>query len=131
VALAASTHPGVRVVGVEAAASPAVLAAVEGRGPITVEPTLADGLAGNIEPGSVTIEMCRQYVDDIVSVSEDEIRDAMRYVAKEHGIVIEGSAGVGVAALMTGQVAASGGTTAVILTGRNIALDVYAGVLSS
>jgi threonine dehydratase len=131
VALAASTRPGVRVIGVEAAASPAMIAALAGTSVIDVGPTLADGLAGNFEEGSVTVELCRELVDDIVTVTEEEIREGMRYVAREHGLVIEGAAAVGVAALQQGHVNTVGGATAVLLTGRNIALDVFAGVITS
>jgi threonine dehydratase len=132
VGLAATLHPGVRVVGVQAAASPAILAALDDGGatPIVVGPTLADGLAGNIEAGSVTIDLVRRYVADIVTVSENEIADAIRFLAREHGLVVEGSAAVGVAALLQGRVALDGGTTAVVLTGRNIAPKLLAEVLS-
>ena len=131
VALAASLQPGVRVIGVEAAASPAVRAAVEGSNtPIDVQPTLADGLAGNIEAGSVTVDIVRRHVDKIVSVTEAEIADAIRFLATQHGLVVEGSGAVGVAALLHGHVASDEGSTAVLLTGRNIAPKVLADVLS-
>jgi len=131
IGLAASTRPGLRVVGVEAAASPAILAELEGTAPIVVEPTLADGLAGNVEPGSVTVELCRRLVDEIVTVTEAEIRDGMRFVAREHGLVVEGSAAVGVAALLHGHVDIGDGSAAVVVTGRNIALDVFARAITS
>jgi len=136
VALAATMRPGLRVVGVEAAASPAVLAALNGLDTIDVQPTLADGLAGNVEAGSVTVDLVRRYVDDIVSVSEDEIIDAIRFLVREHGLVVEGSGAVGVAALRNGHVdvdagtAAGTGSTAVLLTGRNIAASTLARLLA-
>jgi threonine dehydratase len=132
VALAATRRPGVRVVGVEAAASPAVRVAVEGgHAPIDVKPTLADGLAGNIESGSVTVDIVRRHVDDIVSVTEDEIADAIRFLATQHGLVVEGSGAVGVAALLHGRINAGEGSTVVLLTGRNIAPKVLADLLSA
>jgi threonine dehydratase len=132
VGLAATLRPGVRVVGVQAAASPAVLAALDDGGatPIVIQPTLADGLAGNIEAGSVTIDLVRRYVTDIVTVTEDEIGGAISFLAREHGLIVEGSGAVGVAALLTGRVALDGGTTAVLLTGRNIAPKVLAALLN-
>jgi threonine dehydratase len=132
VALAAAAREGVRVVGVQAEASPAMLAAVEhgGRRPIDVQPTLADGLAGNLEPDSVTVDLVRRHVDDIVTVSEDEIADAMRFLVRQHGVVVEGAGAVGVAALLQGRIPVDGQPTAVLLTGRNISLDVLAGVLT-
>lgn len=132
VGLAATLRPGVRVVGIEAEASPAILAALDDGGatPIVVQPTLADGLAGNVEAGSVTIDLVRRYVADIVTVTEDEIGDAIRFLVREHGLIVEGSGAVGVAALLQGRVALDDGTTAVLLTGRNIAPRVIAELLT-
>ncbi|MEY2447339.1 MAG: threonine dehydratase [Acidimicrobiaceae bacterium] len=132
IGLAASLHPGVRVVGVQAAASPAIQSALAdgGASPIVVQPTLADGLAGNIESGSVTIGLARRYVAEIVSVTENEIGDAIRFLAREHGLIVEGSGAVGVAAVLHGRVHLGDGSTAVLLTGRNIAPKVYAALLN-
>jgi threonine dehydratase len=129
VALAASTRPGVSVIGVDAAASPAVSAAVHGVSHVDVRPTLADGLAGNLEPGSITVDIARTHVSEFVSVDEDEIAAAMVFLAREHGLVVEGSGAVGVAAIMHGKIATRPGATAVLLTGRNIALDRYVDVI--
>jgi threonine dehydratase len=132
IALAATRRPDIRVIGVEASASPAMLAALEGDGAteIVVEPTLADGLAGNLEPGSVTIDLVRRHVADIVTVTEDEIIDAIRFLVREHGLLVEGSGAVGVAALLQHRVAIDG-ATAVLLTGRNIAADVIARLITA
>lgn len=129
IALAATLRPDVRVVGVQADASPAVLAAVEHRGPITVRPTLADGLAGNLERGAVTVDIVRRHVERIVTVSEDDIIEAIRFLAYEHGLIVEGSGAVGIAALRRGLIGADG-PTAVVITGRNIAYDVFADILT-
>ena len=129
IGLAASLRPSVRVIGVQAQASPALMAALDGTGPITVQPTLADGLAGNLESGTVTIELAKQYVAGIVTVSEDEIAGAIEFLFREHGLVVEGSGAVGVAALLNGRVAVDA-RTAVVVTGRNIARDVFVGVLT-
>jgi threonine dehydratase len=130
--LAASMAGGVRVVGVEAQQSPALRTALDAGHPVAISPgpTLADGLAGNFEPGSVTFELVRRTVADVVTVSEDEIATAMRFLAHEHGLVAEGSAAVGVAALLTGRVASTPGATVVIVTGRNIATPTLTGVLA-
>ena len=129
IGLASTMRPGVRVVGVQAEASPAMLAALDGRGAITVQPTLADGLAGNLEPGTITIDLVRRYVADIVTVSEDEIVDAIAFLSDEHGLVVEGSGAVGVAALLHGRVSMDD-STAVVVTGRNIARDAFVRVLT-
>jgi threonine dehydratase len=130
--LAASTVHGVRVVGVEAEQSPAMRRALDAGRPVPIAPgpTLADGLAGNLEPGTVTFDLVRRTVADVVTVTEDDIATAMRFLAREHGLVAEGSAAVGVAALLTRRVARTPGATIVIVTGRNIAAHTLAGVLA-
>ena len=121
-----------RIIGVEAEQSRAMSAAVAaGRTvPVPVGETLADGLAGNLEPGSITVALVRQHVAEIVAVSEVEIEDAMRLLAREHGFIVEGAGAAGAAALVAGRVAVEEGMTIAILTGRNIALDRYAAVVT-
>jgi threonine dehydratase len=130
-ALWASGHPDVRVVGVEAQASPAVSAAIAAGHvtEVTVESTLADGLAGNIEPNSVTPAIIAEHAHGVVNVSEPEIRHAMRFLAGQHGLMVEGSGAVAVAALLAGKADVAGCPVAVV-TGRNIALPVAANVLA-
>jgi threonine dehydratase len=83
VALWTSAVPGVRVVGVEAEASQAMSAALAaGRAvPVEVRPTLADGLAGNLEPGAVTVGLICAHVAEIVAVTEAELEEAIRFLA--------------------------------------------------
>jgi threonine dehydratase len=127
----ASTRPDVRVIGVEPAASAAMAAAVEaGRQvPIDVGATLADGTAGNIEPGSVTIDLVSRYVDELLTVTEEEIRDAIRFLALRRGVIAEGAAAAPVAAILAGRVAGHGQTVAVV-SGRNIAPAALAEILT-
>jgi threonine dehydratase len=124
-------QPDVRVIGVEAEASRALSAAVAaGRVvPVPVEPTLADGLAGNLEPASITPMIAAGRVDRFVAVTEDEIAAAIRFLATWCGLVVEGSGATGVAALLAGKVPVAG-RPVTILTGRNIAADVLADLLS-
>jgi threonine dehydratase len=91
--------------------------------------TIADGLHGNIEPGSVTFPLVRDRVEDVVTVSEAALEEAMRFLAREHGLVTEGGGAAAVAALRSGAVRAEGRTVAIV-TGRNIAPDRLARVLS-
>jgi len=134
IGLSSEARTDVEVVGVVAAASPAMLRAYEVGHvePVNVDTsTLADGLAGNLEPDTITVDLVREHVAAIVEVSEEAIGGGMRYLAFEHGIVSEGSGAVGVAALQTGLVEpAREGTTVVLITGRNIAPSTLAAVLS-
>jgi threonine dehydratase len=97
--------------------------------PVTVRETLADGLAGNIEPGSVTVPLCSRLLDDLVAVSEDELAEAMRFLVRAHGLVAEGSGAASVAALRAGRVEPSG-TVVAVLSGRNVGAATLASVLS-
>jgi threonine dehydratase len=126
---------GVRVIGVESEASPSMSAAVAAGGivPITVEPTLADGLAGNLELGTVTVDIALENQVSILTVSEADIRSAMAYAAHKMGLVLEGAGAVSVAAVRARLVAPDedGRETVVILSGRNIAPTLLEEVLSA
>ncbi|MGP8060076.1 MAG: threonine/serine dehydratase [Acidimicrobiales bacterium] len=122
---------GLRVVGVEPEQSAAMAAAIASgsAAPIRLGTTIADGLAGNIEEGSITVEICRERGVEMLQVTEEEIRGAMRFLAFEHGLVAEGAGAVAVAAVHAGRMVADDGT-AVVVTGRNIAPPLLASVLS-
>jgi threonine dehydratase len=113
------------VYGVQSEASPALHAALEHGRLVTVEvlPSLADGLAGNIEAGSITFELLRRYVRRVDLVSEQAIAEAMAWLLLHERVVVEGSAAVGVAALLRRTLAPEG-PVAVLLTGRNVAESV-------
>jgi threonine dehydratase len=130
--LVASASGRMSVIGVEAAASLAMSTAVDAGAviPVEVGKTLADGLAGNLEPGIITVDLIRQHVSRLISVTEEQIAGAIRYLAREHGIIAEGSGAAPVAAILAGAIPVSGHTVGII-TGRNISLQVLADVLQS
>jgi threonine dehydratase len=124
--------PGVRVIGVQAEASPSMERALKaGRVvEIPVLPTLADGLAANIEPDSQTFHIAREVVDEISLVSEQEIAAAIRASFHELHLALEGSAVVGIAALLNGKIQDLGGKqVVVVITGRNVAADTLVSIL--
>jgi threonine dehydratase len=126
---------GVRVVGVESEASPSISAAVAAGAivPIEVEPSVADGLAGNLEPGTVTLQIALAHRVPVLTVSEADIRSAMAWAATKTGLVVEGAGAVGIAALRTGAIRPDPdrGETVVLLTGRNVAPGLLSEVLRS
>jgi threonine dehydratase len=126
---------GVRVIGVESEASPSMSAALAAGHivPITVEPTLADGLAGNLEAGAVTVGVALASKVEVITVSEADIRSAMAFAAYKMGLVLEGAGAVGVAALRAGKIStgSDGKETVVLLTGRNVAPALLEEVLHS
>lgn len=90
--------------------------------------TLADGLAGNLEPGAITPQLASENGTAFTAVSEDEIAQAIRYLANRCGLVVEGSGAVGLAALLSGRIRTDG-PRVVLLTGRNIAAPALLRVL--
>jgi threonine dehydratase len=95
-----------------------------------IAPTLADGVAGNIEKSSITWRLCRQVVDEVVLVDEEEIRDALRWTLEVPHVLVEPSAVLGIAALQAGRVDVAGRHVAVVTTGRNVAVDTLRSVLA-
>ncbi|HET9838418.1 MAG TPA: threonine/serine dehydratase [Candidatus Angelobacter sp.] len=84
------------------------------------KPTLSESTAGGLEPGSVTLEICRKVIDRSVMVSEDEILDAMQKVRNATGSLVEGAAGVAVAAFLKHASDYAGKTVVVIICGGNL-----------
>jgi threonine dehydratase len=131
VAIAAkSIAPRIRIIGVETAASCAMRTSLRA-GRITAidpQPTLADGLAGNLEPGAITFEIVQRYVDDIVTVAEHELARAVAGLVREEHVVAEGAGAAAVAAILAGKVPLTGRAVAVI-SGANIDADRLMAVL--
>jgi threonine dehydratase len=96
-----------------------------------LKPTLSDGTAGGVEPGAITLELCRALVDHRVLVSEEEIATAMRLVIGRHHTLIEGAAGVAVAACLKEKERYRGRRVVIVLCGANIGLDRLREVLAS
>jgi threonine dehydratase len=129
----AAGRDGAGVIGVEAERSPAfrtALAAGEIT-PFTLGDTLADGLAGNLEPGSITFPLVRDHVAAVTQVSEPEIEEAMRFLARAHGIVAEGAGATAAAAVLAGRVEPTDAPLVVVVSGRNITLPRLAAVLGA
>jgi threonine dehydratase len=120
-------NPRIRVVGVWPQNSPCMLKAMEAGRIVDVEEqeTLSDGTAGAVEPGSVTLALCREVIDETVTVSEAEIGRAMRMVADGEHWIVEGAAGVALAGLVKRAESFRGQKVAVVLCGRNIALEKF------
>lgn len=126
VAIAAKAlHPHVKVYGAEPATTATMSAALAAGRIVEIieEETIADGLAGNIEPGSMTFPITRDLIDGMIAVDEAAIRRALARVAREDHLMIEGSAAVSIAALSDARL--QGQRVAAIITGRNITLDLF------
>jgi threonine dehydratase len=86
-------------------------------------PTLSDGSAGGCEPGAITFDLCRELVDDYILVSEEEIADAIRWMADKHHKIIEGAAGVALGAFMKQPARFEGKKVAIVICGANITTE--------
>ena len=117
------SRPEVKVIGVQTARLPSMMAAVAAGGPTTVEPgtTIADGIAVR-RAGDVTYPVVARYVDEIVTVDEDEIASAILMLLEREKTLAEGAGATALAALLQKKstMIAPGAHTAVLVCGGNI-----------
>jgi threonine dehydratase len=128
-----SAAPEVRIIGVEVDASrPFAVGLALGRiTTIDVRPSLADGLVGNLEPDSMTFPMVRDYVDSLVSVGEGNLRAAIRGLAAEEHVIVEGAGAAATAAVLSGHAIRPNATAAVLVSGSNIDLPSLVAILGA
>jgi threonine dehydratase len=114
-------NPKVRIVGVQAEGIASMKASVEAGAIMTVAgSTIADGIAV-ARPGEYTYPIIQHYLDEIVTVSEEEIANAILVLLESEKTVVEGAGGVGVAAVLNGKITAiDGKQVCCVLTGGNI-----------
>ncbi len=127
-----TARPGVRIVGVQASGCAAFPASLRSGRPEAVasSPTLADGIAVK-RPGGLTLALVDRWVDEVATVDEDAIAEAMVFLAERGKLIVEGAGAVGVAAVMSGAVApAPSGVTAIVLSGGNVDAHVLAKVIN-
>ncbi|MCD6550746.1 threonine ammonia-lyase [Thermotoga sp.] len=115
-----SMNPNARIIGVQAENMPSMVASLrKGRTErIEGKPTLADGIAVK-KPGELTLEIVKKYVDEMVTVSEEEIADAILFLLEQAKVVAEGAGAVGVAALLN-KLDVRGKKVVVVISGGNI-----------
>lgn len=126
-----SVNPKMQIVSCQPAASDVMTRSVRAGQILELpsEPTLSDGTAGGIEPGSITFDICRDVVDHYVVVTEDDIAAAMRDFIDSHHMLLEGAAGVAIAGFR--QVAAdyAGKNVVILVCGGNISRETLAKVI--
>jgi threonine dehydratase len=118
----ASALPGARVVGVQAAACAPYVDSLAAHRPIGARSanTICDGIAVK-RPGDFTLPLVERYVDEVVTVSDDEVAQAMVLLLERAKLVVEGAGAVAVAALMHGRVAPpADGEVCAVLSGGNV-----------
>ncbi|PZR63941.1 MAG: threonine/serine dehydratase [Chloroflexi bacterium] len=130
---AKAMNPELRLVGVQPSASPPMYAYLESGStrPMPIAPTLADGVAGNVDRDSITWRMCRRLVDEVVLAGEEEIAGAIRWSIEVPHLLLEGSAVLGIAALRKRTTGVEGKRVVVVATGRNLATETLRSVLEA
>ena len=123
-------NPKVKVYGVQAQGAPSMLNSVRDKQIEELDSvsTIADGIAVK-KPGSLTYEICSKYVDEIVTVSDDEISAAILALMEQHKLVTEGAGAVAVAAAMFGKLDLEGKKTVCLLSGGNIDVTILSRVI--
>jgi threonine dehydratase len=130
---ARAIKPDIRLVGISMDRGAAMHASVMAGHPVEVEevPSLADSLGGGIGmDNKLSFQLCRDLLDDIVLVTEEEIYDAMQTLYYEDRIVAEGACVVGIAAIKSGKIPGLSGPTATVITGRNLDMDMFTRIIS-
>jgi threonine dehydratase len=123
----------VTIVGVEVEASSPFTASLAA-GTLTeinVRETLADGLAGNLDSDTPTFDIVRRLVDRLVLAEEADLRRTIAAMAVDERIIVEGAGAAAVAAVQHRKIDLSGRTVAIVVSGANIDLEKFAGILSA
>ncbi len=117
----ADVRPGIEVIGCSPENSAVMHASLEAGRILELEsrPTLSDATAGGVERGAITFELCRRIVDRFVLVSEKEIAAGIGLVLARHQTLVEGAAGMAVAAFLKERERFEGRDVAIILCGGN------------
>ncbi len=126
-----SLNPKIKVYGVQATGAPSMQQALAHGKIETLDQvrTIADGIAVK-EPGDLTYDICRHFVDEVVTVSDDEISAAILALMEQHKLVTEGAGAVAAAAVMFGKIPVRGKKVACVLSGGNIDVTILSRVIS-
>ncbi|MBN1222771.1 MAG: threonine/serine dehydratase [Candidatus Aminicenantes bacterium] len=114
----------IAIIGCQPESSPVMYESVKAGHIVEMEskPTISDGTAGGIEKNAITLDICREVIDDFVLVSEKEIRDAIKLILERHYLLIEGAAALSVAAFLKTKNKYSGKCVVLIISGAKISL---------
>lgn len=126
-----SLNPHVKVYGVQSAGAPSMLMSMDAGHVSRLERvhTLADGIAVK-EPGDLTFSLCQQYVDGIVTVSDDEVSAAILALLEQQKLIAEGAGAVSVAAAMFNKLPLEGKRVICLVSGGNIDVNILSRVIT-
>ena len=126
-----SLYPKCKVYGVQAEGAPSMVCSLKAGEPAELSgvSTIADGIAVK-RPGDLTFKMVHDYVDDVVTVSEDEIATAILTLIEHQKLIAEGAGAVSVAAAMFNKVDIKGKKTVCLISGGNIDVNILSRVIT-
>lgn len=124
-------NPNIKIYGVQAAGAPSMYNSMRDKQILTLPSvkTIADGIAVK-QPGSLTYDICSNYVDEIATVTDDEISAAILTLMEKHKLVTEGAGAVAVAAVMFDKFDLKGKKVVSLLSGGNIDVTILSRVIS-
>ena len=127
-----SHNPDIETYGVSPANSPVMYESVRSNKMITMdtETTLADTCAGGVDLDSITLDLCRRYVDEILLLTEDEIAASIRLLFEQHRLISEGSGALGIGGLLKRKQQFNGKKVVAVVCGRNIDLEVFKKIIA-
>lgn len=125
-----SLNPAIKVYGVQAQGAASMVTSLKEDEIVKLEEvgTIADGIKVK-EPGVNTFDICKKYVDDIVTVSDDEVASAILALIEQHKLITEGAGAVSVAAVMFNKVPVKGKNVVCLLSGGNIDVTILSKVI--
>lgn len=125
-----SLNPNIKVYGVQASGAPSMVQSLEQDEIVCLDKvgTIADGIKVK-EPGEHTFEYCRQYVDGVVTVTDDEVSSAILALIEQHKLIAEGAGAVAVAAVMFGKLPVEGKNVVCLVSGGNIDVTILSRVI--
>lgn len=126
-----SVNKNVEIIGCQPENSAVMYESVKAGKIIEMEskPTISDGSAGGIEPGSVTFNVCKDFVDDFILVTEDEIKEAIKLFLEKHYMLVEGAGALSVASFIKASERFGNKNVVLIISGAKITLDALKEIL--
>lgn len=127
-----SHNPKVEAFGVSPENSPVMYESMRANKMVEMEtyPTLADTCAGGVDLDSITLDLCRRYVDEIWLVTETEIEASIRLLFEQHRLVVEGSGALSVGGLLKRKEHFKGKKVVAVICGRNIPLELFKRIIA-
>ena len=126
-----SVHPDVRIIGCSPENSQVMIQSIKAGKILDLPslPTLSEGTAGGVEPGAITFKLCRELVNEYITVSEDEIKESLRMFIQNQHMLIEGAAAVSVASYLKMRKCFTDQNVVIVICGSNISLETLKSIL--